>query len=1050
MQRKDMISPQLSYLKPEPSRPGGLVRDCKFPLAHGIQQPDHTNFDHTLNWHHLTSFVKVTPTDKVILPFGILDCDSFILQVSKRSSKSSKSWLSCWNEDTFNPPQFQFTIIMAVAIIQGAGRIFLKDVHISGYIDNGYASFQLVMTFRSEGPDSPQGTFIMDVQEHHIVSTIYAKHGQYEYIYQYREVSKVIETLQSQSHDIRRSIYRVAIRIGPVAKDEDIQVVTDITTLGHLIAPNQVAFDFPVHVECGPTVMSIDADVISNQPIKTVIVPSLQSQFAGSRLIVRGETISNQLSIVVETCDPIMPSAITAVIRGQRYIAYGLLPVQEKLAQPLTAEFLIVLDNSWSMNEDSGSGRGPKLDCAKRAMISLIRNFPVTCFFNVIIFNSTYFSFFPQSVECSPENIGTAEARLSEINADGGTNLLDPMTYLYSQPTRRGCVSQVFLLTDGEVESRSQIIELVAQHRSDHRINCFGIGEGCDVAFFGTIARDSGGRPEFINGDNIQSPVAEQWKHCLNSLTDTGVNVKVAIEGIDDTMTCIEITPSPVASLFSNSLTPAFMRIPEVLEGPFNCIVTGQTGDHDFRYSIPVRQAETSVRLDQLFGLSYIKDCERGLNNAEGNDLARIRAQIVQESRAMGISSPFTERRAVRARGIPRTAAPLPIQEALPPLVANGDLEPVRLFDFEAIAVDDASPVAEWCSEPQPVTEAQAAAAERIHEVLAPRIAPNELAAFVPAKRTAVIPQIPRQTPPPPLTDYEATVKRITARTSPAEEIATLWNPAGLTGPDTFKKCGHMYSYKDSNGIDVYAVKQLKPNANNDKIPGLILLHISQAESLNHRRLLSAKGVREVVPGSGPGICMAYMSHGSVEDWLKRPERNDHTRQTVIMVGSALALNYLHQNGHIHGGLRPSNIFIDGEGNPIVADFLDFTLFQNHWITKDFVKVSGEDYSIPEEEKNNATNKVDIFLWGLLAIIVFVKRPIAMRVSRQNGSFTATVQGFSPTVVRIINECLSKEPKKRPSFDDILKRLEAIDYKVFPDVNSVIVREFIAASITPP
>ena len=69
---------------------------------------------------------------------------------------------------------------------------------------------------------------------------------------------------------------------------------------------------------------------------------------------------------------------------------------------------------------------------------------------------------------------------ISKFSADfGGTDILEPLikaaTINIGDKKRR-----VFLLTDGEVDDKSQVIAFVHDNCETMRVHSFGIGDGCD------------------------------------------------------------------------------------------------------------------------------------------------------------------------------------------------------------------------------------------------------------------------------------------------------------------------------------------------------------------------------------------------------------------------------------------------------------------------------------------------------------------------------------------------------------------------------------------
>jgi uncharacterized protein with von Willebrand factor type A (vWA) domain len=71
-------------------------------------------------------------------------------------------------------------------------------------------------------------------------------------------------------------------------------------------------------------------------------------------------------------------------------------------------------------------------------------------------------------------------SEISMLQANfGGTNILDPLkraTELDIGNRKR----RIFLLTDGEVDNKDQVIAQARKHSEKSRVHAFGIGNGCD------------------------------------------------------------------------------------------------------------------------------------------------------------------------------------------------------------------------------------------------------------------------------------------------------------------------------------------------------------------------------------------------------------------------------------------------------------------------------------------------------------------------------------------------------------------------------------------
>jgi Ca-activated chloride channel family protein len=184
-------------------------------------------------------------------------------------------------------------------------------------------------------------------------------------------------------------------------------------------------------------------------------------------------------------------------------------------------EFVFMLDRSGSMNGDA-------MASARATLNKCLDMLSTACTFNIIGFGSHHEMLFPTSVIASTENIQFARQHVATVEADlGGTNLLDPLTDLSRQQVAKYVARQVFLLTDGCVENRSECVELVKKHSNTTRVFSFGIG-GCDRTLIRDIASAGHGRSELVSTGNeheLVEVVAKQFNRA-NKPAYTNVSLK--------------------------------------------------------------------------------------------------------------------------------------------------------------------------------------------------------------------------------------------------------------------------------------------------------------------------------------------------------------------------------------------------------------------------------------------------------------------------------------------------------------------------------------------
>ncbi|GCB76106.1 hypothetical protein scyTo_0019844 [Scyliorhinus torazame] len=140
-------------------------------------------------------------------------------------------------------------------------------------------------------------------------------------------------------------------------------------------------------------------------------------------------------------------------------------------------------------------------------LLLLLKSLPMGCFFNIYGFGSHFDSFFPASVEYNQETMCQALEKLKGVGADmGGTEILEPLTDIYSKPCIPGHPRQLFVFTDGEVSNTKMVIAEVRKNASSHRCFSFGIGQGASTELIKGIAKAASGSSEFITGKERMQP----------------------------------------------------------------------------------------------------------------------------------------------------------------------------------------------------------------------------------------------------------------------------------------------------------------------------------------------------------------------------------------------------------------------------------------------------------------------------------------------------------------------------------------------------------------
>jgi hypothetical protein len=175
----------------------------------------------------------------------------------------------------------------------------------------------------------------------------------------------------------------------------------------------------------------------------------------------------------------------------------------------LKQEYIILVDKSGSMSEYG------RMDCAKKALTTLIQSLPRDCYVNLIIFESSYRQLWQTSVLLNQDTFSELQNAVQKIYPGGGTELSGPLKVAFTSPLREGYARQIFLLTDGEVSNTLQLASYVRENSHLARLFVLGLGKGVSYDLVTSLARAGGGTAEFVlssSTDLLTTKVMDQFK----------------------------------------------------------------------------------------------------------------------------------------------------------------------------------------------------------------------------------------------------------------------------------------------------------------------------------------------------------------------------------------------------------------------------------------------------------------------------------------------------------------------------------------------------------
>ncbi|KAK7117259.1 hypothetical protein R3I94_022728 [Phoxinus phoxinus] len=309
-------------------------------------------------------------------------------------------------------------------------------------------------------------------------------------------------------------------------------------------------------------------------------------------------------------------------------------------------EFIFLMDRSGSMGEvmHHGIGAQTRIESAKDTLLLLLKSLPMGCYFNIFGFGSRFEAFsFYESVEYNQDTLDEALKSVKRMQADlCGTEILEPLKYIYSQRCKPNHPRQLFIFTDGEVGNTKEVLDLVKHHVHSHRCFSFGIGEGASTALITGMAREGSGHAQFITGtDRMQPKVMQSLRFALQPPV---FNISVDWT-LPDGVT-VDTLSQPINVLFQGQRALIYAQLKGESSGGSEGTVTvkyrlkDQPVTNQLHFCLKPTE-ETGLSIHRLAARTRIRSLEQEERPC-GADVESIRSKIVELSVQAGVSSVHT------------------------------------------------------------------------------------------------------------------------------------------------------------------------------------------------------------------------------------------------------------------------------------------------------------------------------------------------------------------------------------------------------------------------
>ena len=172
---------------------------------------------------------------------------------------------------------------------------------------------------------------------------------------------------------------------------------------------------------------------------------------------------------------------------------------------------------------------GEPINLVKEALTLLIQSLPKDSYYQLIGFGTKFQKYDSKPKKYTKQNIQSTKSFIKSLDAElGGTNIQEPLKSIFSDKCYASIKlpKYIILLTDGEVEDKDEVLNLILQNNSKFFIHSIGLGSRFDKDLIKGAGINGKGSFQYCsNLDDLNKTIITTLNKCMLSIYNYNITL---------------------------------------------------------------------------------------------------------------------------------------------------------------------------------------------------------------------------------------------------------------------------------------------------------------------------------------------------------------------------------------------------------------------------------------------------------------------------------------------------------------------------------------------